>query len=92
MAETVKYLSEDIVYHNLPWDPVTGHGAVRKVLDPSADGPDCALKKMDIQECAATGNIVMNALRELWERGGVSVLLPVAGGVYTTRRLDQSLG
>lgn len=84
MAETVKFLSEDVIYHNLPWDPVVGHVAVRKVLDPLADGPDCALKKMDIHHSAATGDVVMNARSELWERGGVSVLLPVAG-VFTIR-------
>ena len=84
MAETVKFLSDDVVYHNLPWEPVTGHAAVRKVLDPFVDGPDCAVKKMDIHHSAATGDVVMNARSELWEHAGVSVVLPVAG-VFTVR-------
>ena len=82
MAETVKFLSDDVIYHNLPWEPVTGHAAVRKVLDPFVDGPNCAVKKMDIHHSAATGDVVMNARSELWERAGVSVVLPVAG-VFT---------
>ena len=84
MAETVKFLSDDVVYHNLPWEPVTGHAAVRNVLDPFVDGPHCAVKKMDIHHSAATGDVVMNARSELWERAGVSVVLPVAG-VFTVR-------
>ena len=84
MAETVKFLSDDVVYHNLPWEPVSGHVAVRKVLDPFVDGPDCAVKKMDIHHSAATGDVVLNARSELWERAGVSVVLPVAG-VFTVR-------
>ena len=82
MAETVKFLSEDVIYHNLPWNPVTGHAAVRKALDPFVHGPNCAARKMDIHHSAASGDIVMNARSELWERAGVSVLLPVAG-VFT---------
>ena len=34
MAATCSYLTEDVVYHNMPWAPVVGHAAVRKVLDP----------------------------------------------------------
>ncbi len=84
MRECLAYLSKDVVYHNMPWDPVTGHAAVRKVLDPFVDGPDCALKRMDIVQTVAAGDVVMNSRNELWERAGVSVLLPVAG-VFTVR-------
>ncbi|MBL4888463.1 MAG: hypothetical protein JKX97_00405 [Candidatus Lindowbacteria bacterium] len=38
----------------------------------------------DIHHSAASGDIVMNARSELWERAGVSVVLPVAG-VFTLR-------
>ena len=79
MAKTVEYMSEDVVYHNKPWDPVTGHAAVREVLDPFAHGPDCAIKVMEIHHSVADGEVVINARSELWERGEVSVLLPVAG-------------
>ncbi len=84
MAKTVKYLSPDVIYHNKPWPEVTGHAGVRKVLDPFVHGDNCALRKMDIHHSAADGNVVLNARSELWERAGVSVLLPVAG-VFTIR-------
>ena len=84
MQKTVAYLSEDVVYHNMPWEPVTGRAGVRKVLDPFVEGPDCALKKMDIWHTTANGEVVMNARSELWQRAGASVVLPVAG-VFTVR-------
>lgn len=79
MAKSVAFLSDDVVYHNMPWEPVSGHAGVRRVLDPFVHGTDCALKKMDILNSAASGDIVMNTRSELWERAGVSVVLPVAG-------------
>ena len=79
LRNCVAYLSEEVVYHNMPWAPVTGHAGVRKVLEPFIEGADCALKKMDVVHTAANGEVVMNARRELWQRAGVSVELPVAG-------------
>jgi len=79
MAKTVACLSEDVVYHNLPWDPVVGRSAVRQVLDPFVHGPKCALTKMEILHTVADGDVVMNARNEVWERAGVRVELPVAG-------------
>ncbi len=79
MAKSVEFLSEDVVYHNMPWEPVTGRAAVRQVLDPFVHGTNCALKVMEILQSTAAGDCVMNARRELWERAGVSVMLPVAG-------------
>lgn len=79
MAKTVRYLSDDIVYHNLPWEPVRGHDAVRKALDPFVHGANCAITKMEIHHTTATGDVVMNARSETWERGDARVVLPVAG-------------
>jgi limonene-1,2-epoxide hydrolase len=79
MAKTIVYLSKDVIYHNKPWDPVTGRAGVREVLDPFVHGPDCALKRMEIHHTVGDGELVMNARSELWERGEASVLLPVAG-------------
>jgi limonene-1,2-epoxide hydrolase len=79
MAATCSYLTEDVVYHNMPWAPVVGHAAVRKVLDPLAHGPGHALRRMEISHTAGAGNVVMNARMETWERRGVRVELPVAG-------------
>lgn len=79
MAKTCSYLTPDVVYHNMPWAPVTGHAAVRQVLDPLVHGPGCALRVMDIEHTVANDNVVMNARVETWERKGVRVVLPVAG-------------
>jgi limonene-1,2-epoxide hydrolase len=43
MAKVVTYLSEDVFYHNIPWEPVTGHAGVRKVLDPFVHGENCSI-------------------------------------------------
>jgi limonene-1,2-epoxide hydrolase len=79
MAVACSYLSPDVLYHNMPWPPVVGHAAVRKLLDPLVHGTNNALKIMDIQHTVCTGNVVMNARVETWERRGVHVELPVAG-------------
>lgn len=79
MAKTVAYLTEDVVYHNLPWQPVVGRAEVRKVLDPLVHGENCAITKMAIHHTLAEGDVVMNARTEVWERAGVRVELPVAG-------------
>ncbi|MGD9601182.1 MAG: limonene-1,2-epoxide hydrolase family protein [Gammaproteobacteria bacterium] len=79
MVKTCAYLSEDVVYHNMPWAPVVGHAEVRKVLDPLVHGPNCALRRMEISHTVGNGDIVMNARLETWERRGIRVELPVAG-------------
>lgn len=79
MARTCTYLSDDVVYHNMPWAPVVGHAEVRKVLDPLVHGVNCALRKMEISHTVVTGDVVMNARLETWERRGIRVELPVAG-------------
>jgi limonene-1,2-epoxide hydrolase len=84
MARTVAYLSQDVVYHNMPWEPVVGRTEVRRVLDPLVHGANCAITKMEIHHTLAEGDVVMNARTEVWERAGVRVELPVAG-VFTVR-------
>jgi limonene-1,2-epoxide hydrolase len=79
MAQTCRFLSPEVVYHNMPWAPVTGHVEVRKVLDPLVHGPNCALRKMAISHTVGSAEVVMNARVETWERRGVRVELPVAG-------------
>jgi limonene-1,2-epoxide hydrolase len=79
MAKSVQYLSEDVVYHNIPWEPVTGPAAVRQILDPFIHGANCALARMDIKHSTSSGNIVMNERVETWVKGNVKVELPVVG-------------
>jgi limonene-1,2-epoxide hydrolase len=79
MVKTCTFLAPNVLYHNMPWPAVTGHAEVRKVLDPLVHGTNRALKIMDIQHTVCTGEVVMNARVETWERRGVRVELPVAG-------------
>ena len=79
MAKSVEYLSEDVEYHNMPWEPVTGHAGVRKVLDPFVHGENNMLEKMDILHTTSSGNTVMNERLETWTKGDVTVKLPVVG-------------
>ena len=79
MAGSCRYLAPDVYYHNMPWEPVVGHAAVRKVLDPLVNGANCALRRMQIEHTVADGELVMNARLETWERQGIRVDLPVAG-------------
>ena len=79
MTKVVSYLSADVVYHNIPWAPVTGHAGVRQVLDPFVHGANCALERMDIKHTTSAGNVVMNERLETWVRGSVRLELPVLG-------------
>ena len=78
-AKLVEYLADDVVYHNIPWEPVTGHDGVRQVLGPFLDTAPPACTKMEILSSVAEGDTVMNARSETWERGDVTLVLPVAG-------------
>ena len=78
-GKMVGYLSDDVLYHNMPWEPVTGHEGVRKVLSPLIDCDPCAITKMEIHHTLAEGDTVMNARDETWEHRGVKIVLPVAG-------------
>jgi len=82
MNTLVSYLTEDVFYHNMPWEPVHGHDGVRKVLTPFVEGPKISLEKMDIKNTSSAGNVVMNERIEHWVAGSVKVELPVVG-VFT---------
>lgn len=79
LARSVQYLSEDVEYHNMPWEPVSGHAGVRKVLDSFVEGDNNILQKMDIRRTASSGTTVMNERLETWAIGTVTVKLPVVG-------------
>ena len=79
MGKVVAYLSEDVVYHNIPWQPVTGHAGVRQVLGPFIEGPGRASVKMDIRHTTSSGNTVMNERLETWTKGSLRLELPVLG-------------
>ena len=79
LGKSVQYLSEDVDYHNMPWEPVNGHAGVRQVLDGFVEGDNNLLEKMDIKHTTSSGNIVMNERLETWAIGSVKVDLPVIG-------------
>jgi limonene-1,2-epoxide hydrolase len=82
MNKLVSYLTEDVFYHNVPWQPVHGHAGVREVLTPFVEGKKISLEKMDIKNTSSSGNVVMNERIEHWVAGSVKVELPVVG-VFT---------
>jgi|SRR5713101_7460292 len=82
ISKALPYLSEDVFYHNIPWEPVTGHAGVRKVLEPFL--AYCVLEKMDIKHTAASGDVVMNERVETWSKGNVRVQIPIVG-VFTIK-------
>ncbi len=82
MDKLVSYLTEDVYYHNMPWQPVAGHEGVRKVLTAFVEGSKISLEKMDIKHTTSAGDIVMNERIEHWAAGNVKVQLPVVG-VFT---------
>jgi limonene-1,2-epoxide hydrolase len=79
LTTLVSYLSADVVYHNIPWQPVTGHAGVREVLGPFLEGPGRATVKMNIKNTTSSGNMVMNERLEEWTKGTVKLDLPVLG-------------
>lgn len=82
VSNALPYLSEEVFYHNVPWEPVHGHAGVRKALEPFL--AHCVLEKMDIKNTASAGDIVMNERIEHWSKGKVRVQLPVLG-VFTIK-------
>lgn len=81
LSAILPYLADDVLYHNMPWEPVTGHAGVRQVLEPFIDSQKL-LQKMEIKHTTSAGNVVMNERLETWVKGDVTVLLPVLG-VFT---------
>jgi len=81
LSAILPYLADDVLYHNMPWEPVTGHAGVRQVLEPFI-GSQKLLQKMEIKHTTSAGNVVMNERLETWVKGDVTVLLPVLG-VFT---------
>ena len=82
MNKLVSYLTEDVFYHNMPWQPVHGHSGVREILTPFVEGKNVSLAKMDIKNTSSSGEVVMNERIETWVSGQVKVELPVVG-VFT---------
>ncbi len=79
MTRSRRFLHDDVYYHNQPWEPITGAAAACAFLQPFVDGTHCRLAEMRILHQVCEGTTVMNAREELWVRGDIRVMLPVAG-------------
>ena len=79
MSRARRYLHDDVYYHNQPWSPMTGADQVCAFLQPFIDGTHASLREMRILYQVCEGEVVMNAREELWVRGALQVMLPVAG-------------
>jgi len=69
--------TEDVEYHNMPWETSFGHEAIRKLLGPFVNPARCS--KMEIHHTMSRNDVVMNERTETWEYEGTVVVLPVAG-------------
>ena len=79
MTLAARHLSNDVYYHNMPWEPIHGARTVQEFLQPFVDGTHCSLTALEIHHQIADGEVVMNSRTETWERRGLRVILPVAG-------------
>ena len=79
LAASAQYLSEDVDYHNVPWEPVTGHAGFLQVFKQFVREDLNMLRKMEIFHSTSSSNIVMNERLEHWALGEVEMQLPVVG-------------
>ncbi len=89
VAKIVDYFTDDVVYHNIPMEPVVGREAVRAFIEQFVG----AFGNIDFQikRQVADGNTVMNERIDVFTINGAEVALPVMGGVRSRGRKDQSL-
>jgi len=79
MDQVVSFLSDDVFYHNLPYEPIIGKVAVKEFLGPFVQNPHGGVDIMDIHHTVADGDTVLNARDETWRYKDVTLVLPVAG-------------
>jgi limonene-1,2-epoxide hydrolase len=72
-------LSDQVFYHNLPYEPIVGRAGVKKFLGPFVESRNGGLDFIEYHRSVAEGDIVMNARSETWRYKDVVVVLPVAG-------------
>ena len=71
------YLTNDIVYHNMPSDPIQGAEAVRETFQRMFASIEPV--PWQIRHIAVTGNVVLTERIDPMVRGGQRVDLPVMG-------------
>ena len=77
VAKIVDYFTDDVVYHNIPMEPVFGREAVRAFIEQFVG----AFGNIDFQikRQVADGNTVMNERVDVFTINGAEVALPVMG-------------
>ncbi|MFE4504072.1 limonene-1,2-epoxide hydrolase family protein [Rhodococcus sp. NPDC056743] len=77
IARIVDYFTDDIVYHNIPMEPVVGREAVRAFIEQFVG----AFGNIDYQvkRQVANGSVVMNERVDVFAINGAEVALPVMG-------------
>ncbi|TSD46362.1 limonene-1,2-epoxide hydrolase [Rhodococcus sp. KBS0724] len=77
IAKIVDYFTDDIVYHNIPMEPVVGREAVRAFIEQFVG----AFGNIDYQvkRQVANGSVVMNERVDVFAINGAEVALPVMG-------------
>jgi limonene-1,2-epoxide hydrolase len=68
-------MADDIVYHNMPLQPVTGRAAVRDHLD-AWPVDEC---EWEVLHIAARGNVVLTERVDRFRRGDDRIVVPVMG-------------
>jgi limonene-1,2-epoxide hydrolase len=78
--EWVALLADDLEYVNVPLGPaLKGPAECRKFLEPFVGDDDNLLESQEILHTVSAGNVVMNERVEVWVKGDVRTVLPVAG-------------
>ena len=77
--DVVGYLSREVFYHNLPYEPIIGRSGVKKFLGPFVESRHGGMESIEYHHCVAEGDTVMNARSEKWRHKDTAVVLPVAG-------------
>jgi limonene-1,2-epoxide hydrolase len=70
------YFTEDAVWHNIPFDPIRGKKAIRKVLDTMAEFGD---SNFELSNVAVNGPVVFTERVDRFVVKGKAVAIPVAG-------------
>lgn len=77
VATIVEYFTDDVVYHNIPMEPVVGKAAVRAFIE----GFVGAFGAIDfrVERQVVSGDVVMNERVDVFTVNGTEVSLPVMG-------------
>jgi limonene-1,2-epoxide hydrolase len=71
------FLSEDVVYHNIPMDPAVGIDAAMAVIDMFVNM--CEALEFDVHHLASDGSTVLTERTDRFTINGTSAPLPVMG-------------